>query len=116
MAAALKVVKGSNPPITVQLYPVDSDTGSNGIDLTGATEVAAKAELADGSGSAIAFTGASVPAPATDGKVKLEYATDTFTALGVYRIVVTYTDGAGAVHKYPSDGTSLQFELVEDVE
>ena len=60
------LVKGSNEPIIVQLYPDAADTGSNGIDLTGATSMSASAKHID-TGVTIAFSSAAVYGSATDG-------------------------------------------------
>lgn len=104
------LVKGSNEPIIVQLYPVASDTGSNGIDLTGATSLSANAKHVD-TAATTAFTAAAVEGSATLGKVKLTYATNTFTALGLYDIQITYIDAAGYTRRYPNEGTGLRMRL-----
>jgi hypothetical protein len=104
------LVKGSNEPIIVQLYPDASDTGSNGIDLTGATSVAASAKHID-TGTNTAFSSAAVYGDATDGTVRLLYATNTFTALGLYQIQITYVDASGYTRRYPSDGDGLRMRL-----
>lgn len=104
------LVKGSNEPIVIQLYPVATDTGSNGIDLTGATAMTANAKHID-TGSVVAFATAAVHGTPTDGKVQLLYSTNTFTVLGLYDIQITYTDGAGYVRRYPSEGGGLRLRL-----
>lgn len=104
------LVKGSNEPIIVQLYPDATDTGSNGIDLTGATSVSASAKHVD-TGAVTAFTNAAVYGDATLGKVRLLFGTATFTALGLYEIQITYTDAAGYTRRYPNDGDGLRMRL-----
>lgn len=104
------MVKGSNEPIIIQLYPTATDTGSNGIDLTGATSITASARHID-TGAVVSFTTAAVYGASTDGKVRLLYATNSFTALGLYDIQVTYTDGAGYTRRYPSEGGGLRLRL-----
>lgn len=104
------LVKGSNEPIIVQLYPDAADTGSNGIDLTGATSMSASAKHID-TGVTTAFSSAAVYGSATDGKVRLLYTTTTFTALGLYQIQITYTDASGYTRRYPSDGDGLRMRL-----
>lgn len=104
------LVKGSNEPIVVQLYPTGSDTGSNGIDLTGATSMSASARHID-TGAVVNFTTAAVYGTATDGKVRLLYGTTSFTVLGLYDIQITYTDGGGYTRRYPSEGGGLRLRL-----
>lgn len=104
------LVKGSNEPIIIQLYPVETDTGSNGIDLTGATSMTASARHVD-TAAVVAFDSCTVYGTPTDGKVRLLYDTTDFTALGLYDIQITFTDGAGYVRRYPSEGSGLRMRL-----
>ena len=109
----LSIVVGSNAPLIVQLYPVDSDTGANGISLTGATSLSAKAILSSG-GTAISFSSATVNS-ASLGKVQLDYTTGAFASAGTYHIQVKYTDSGGKIHIYPSDGNTLKLLVKEAI-
>lgn len=104
------LVKGSNEPIVVQLYPVAADTGSNGIDLTGATSMTASAKHVD-TGAVVNFASAAVYGTPTLGQVRLIYNTNTFTVLGLYDIQITYVDGAGYTRRYPNEGSGLRMRL-----
>ena len=104
------LVKGSNEPIIIQLYPVETDTGSNGIDLTGAAGMSASAKHVD-TEAVTGFDSCAVYGTPTDGKVRLLYDTTDFTALGLYDIQITFTDGAGYVRRYPSEGTGLRMRI-----
>jgi hypothetical protein len=104
------MVKGSSEPIIIQLYPVATDTGTNGIDLTGATSLSASAKHVD-TAAVVNFDSAAVYGTPTDGKVRLLYDAADFTALGLYDIQITFTDGAGYVRRYPSEGTGLRMRL-----
>lgn len=104
------MVKGSNEPIIIQLYPTATDTGSNGIDLTGATSMTASARHID-TAAVVSFNSAAIYGPPTDGQVKLLYDTTDFTVLGLYDVQITYTDGAGYVRRYPSEGGGLRLRL-----
>lgn len=108
--AIFDLVMGSNEPVDVQLYPVASDTGSNGIDLTGATAFSAKAKHEDTGGTA-SFSGCTALSPLTAGKVRLTYLTTTFGSTGVWNVQITFTDSTGSVRRYPSDGTGLRFRV-----
>lgn len=112
MSRTHAIVAASNQPIIVELTSVDTGLAIN---LTGITSPSAKAWLADGSGSAISFTAAAVEGDATDGTIKLSFATGTFTTLGTYALQIQYTDAAGKIHIYPSDGDSLRFTLKEQI-
>lgn len=110
----LSIIATANPPITVQLFPVDSDEGENGINLTGATAFSAKAKLAAGSGSAITFASVSVISAAL-GKVELSYLTSDFTTANTYNIQIQYQDSGGNTHIYPSDGNTLVLLVKEKI-
>lgn len=104
------MVKGSNEPIIIQLYPVEADTGSNGIDLTGAVSLSASAKHVD-TAAVVAFDSCAVYGTPTEGTVRLLYDTTDFTTLGLYDIQITFTDGAGYTRRYPSEGTGLRMRL-----
>lgn len=104
------LVKGSNEPIVIQLYPVATDTGSNGIDLTGATSMTASAKHVD-TGAVVSFNSAAVYGTATNGQVRLLYDTTDFAVVGLWDIQITYTDGAGYVRRYPNEGTGLRMRV-----
>lgn len=109
-----KIVKGSNASLVVQLYPVETDTGVNGIDLTGSTSFSAVAKRLDGEGSAVNFNSAAVT-DAENGKVQLDYDTSDFTDVAVYTIQISYTDSNSKTRIYPSDGDSLRLQIVESL-
>lgn len=105
-----ELVKGSNEPIVVQLYPVATDTGANGINLTGATSMSANAKHVD-TGAVVAFDSCAVYGDATEGNVRMLYDATDFSVVGLYDVQITYTDGAGYVRKYPSEGSGLRIKI-----
>lgn len=104
------LVKGSNEPIVIQLYPVETDTGSNGIDLTGVSNLAATAKHVE-SGAKKNFSAVAVQGSPVNGTVALNFDTTTFTDIGVYDVQITFTDPAAKVRAYPSDGAGLRIRV-----
>lgn len=104
------LVKGSNEPIVIQLYAVDTDDGSSGIDLTGAVSLSASAKHED-TAAVVAFDSCAIYGTPTNGQVRLLYDATDFTTLGLYNIQITFTDGAGYTRRYPSEGTGLRMRL-----
>lgn len=113
--ASHSIVKGSNPPIELQLYPKESNTGANGIDLTVMTTASGYAKRADGRGSVITIPTV-IFTDKAHGKVKLEFYTSTFPEVGVYEVQLQFTDANGKVYIFPSDGSSLQIKVVASVQ
>jgi hypothetical protein len=108
-AAVFSLVKGSNEDLIVQLYDAANDTGSNGIDLSGASGFSAKAKNPV-TLTAVTFATAAVYGAATDGKVKLTYATSAFSEIGTFDLQISYTD-AGKTRVYPSEGNQLKIKV-----
>ena len=111
MSKIHSLVLGSNASILVQLYAVDDDDGSNGINLTGATSMSAKAES---NGVTVSFTTAAIETALT-GIVKLDYATNSFSNTGTYDIQIQFTDSDSKVHVYPSEGNTLKLLVKEAI-
>jgi hypothetical protein len=57
------------------------------------------------------FNSAAISGTPTTGKVVLIYDTSDFTVLVLYDVQITYTDGAGYVRRYPSEGGGLRLRL-----
>jgi hypothetical protein len=108
--ALFPLVAGSNEDLIVQLYDAANDTGSTGIDLTGGTAFSANAKN-PATGTTVSFATAAIYGAATDGKVKLTYATNAFVETGTFDLQITYTDGAGKTRKYPSEGNQLKIKV-----
>lgn len=112
MSKTHSIVVGSNAPITVQLYEVDNDTGSNGILLTGATGLSAKAKASDG--TVVSFTSAII-ADAANGVVQLDYTVGSFTVIDTYDLQIQFTDSGSKVHIYPGEGNTLKLKVAERI-
>lgn len=109
MAAPFPMVLGCTSPIDVQLAAADTDPAV-AVDLTGATGMAAKATLADGTGTTITLT-AAVLGAATGGIVRISPASNSFPALGLYSVQISYTSSSGKACIWPSDGNSLRLNV-----
>lgn len=93
----IPIIKGSNPPIELQLYDRDTDAP---LVLTGATMVSATAK-ADG----VAMVALNTPTvtDAANGKIRITYTTGAFTNAGTYTLQIKLTDAAGITQIYPSE-------------
>lgn len=109
-AAVFNLVVGSNEELIVQLYDAANDTGSNGIDLTAGTSFSAKAQNA-ATATDVTFASAAIYGAATNGQVKLTYATNAFAEVGTFDVQITYVDGAGKTRIYPSEGNQLKIKV-----
>lgn len=105
------LVIGSNETLVVQLYDIASDTGSNGIDLTGISSVVVKAKN-PATGTTKTLTGAVLGTP-TDGKFSINSLTSDWSEVGVWTLQIKYTDATGKTRIYPSEGNQLKVKVSE---
>jgi len=103
----IPIIKGSNPPIELQLYDRDTDAP---LVLTGATMVSATAKA---EGVALVTLGVPTITDAPNGKIKITYATGDFAAVGTYTLQVKLTDAAGATQIYPSEAGQVRVRVSE---
>lgn len=115
MPAIFTIVKGSNPPLEIQLYPASSDLVTNGLDLTQMASVTGRAQLQGGAGPAIMINTVRILSPLTKGKVRIEFAQNTFPEVGVYVIHLVFLDNSGRKYVFPSDGTSLKVKVTSSI-
>jgi len=111
MATAIHhIVAGSNEPLVIQLYDPSDDTGSNGIDLTGITNISAKAKNV-ATGATVNFATCTVLGDPTNGKFILTSLVTDWATAGTYDIQIKYTDASSNVRIYPSEGNQIKLKV-----
>lgn len=96
------IIAGSNQPLEVAFSDASSEAATN---LTGCTGFTASARETD-TGTVIVIPNA-VLVTAAEGKVKLEWADDTFLVPGLYAVQVRCIDVTGHTLILPSEAGQL---------
>jgi len=97
---------GSSDPFLVQIFDGDTDLA---ISINGSSVRSANATNPE-TGTVVDFVNVTEEDGA-NGIFKLTRATGTFTEAGVYDILITYTDNAGDVQKYPREEGALKVKF-----
>lgn len=105
------IIYGSNESLIVQLYDVTTDTGSNGIDLTGISAIVVTAKNPE-TGTVDTLTGVVLGTP-TDGKFQIDHLVTELNEVGAWDLQIKYTDAIGNIRKYPSEGNQLKIAVSE---
>lgn len=104
------IIKGSNQPLAVTFSDAKADTAISLVGCTGLTAIAKHTV----SGTVVAFN-AVVVTDAANGKLRLDYGTETFTETGLWDVQINGLDAAGNALTMPSEEGQLKIRVGEKI-